>query len=553
MITVRLHILSLGLLILLGWSVLSFPNDSGPRSESPQSLPNSRFEARVDDAYGRLTLSFEANRGQTDSQVKFLSRGPDYTLFLSPLEMVLTMAERTGSGETQTQEHVKASEPPVVVSTRRPLAAFDSHPAVLRMKLTNANPSPKLLGMDELPGKVNQFVGDKPDKWRANIPTYTKVKYEDVYPGVDLIYYGSQLQLEYDFVVAPGADPNTIRLAFEGADNMEVDGEGNLILHVAGSDVIQRAPKIYQEIDGIRQTVGGGYILSEIADRKSNLENPDVGFRVAAYDASKPLIIDPVLVYSTYLGGSGNDRFPIMAVDATGNVYLACQTNSTNFPTANPVQPANGGSVDVCVAKLNATGTALLYSTYLGGSGGDDFPSIAVDRAGSAYVIGRTRSLNFPTVNPLQPTHGGGMFDAFVAKLNATGSVLVYSTYLGGSGDEISWDIKVDATGNAYAGGSTNSTNFPTVNAFQPTLAGGSDVFVAKLNAAGSALVYSTYLGGSGDELRTPQLAVDDAGNAYVHGQTTSTNFPTVNPFQPANGGGMDVFVAKLNAAGTSV
>lgn len=265
MITVRLHILSLGLLISLGWSVLSFPTVYSPRSEDPRSQRNPQINARVDDAYGGLCLTFEANRGQTDPQVKFLSRGAGHTLFLSPTEMVLTMAERAGPGVMQTQQDVDTSEPPIVVSPRRPADTGDSHAAVLRMKLAGANPSPEVVGIEELPGKVNYFIGNDPEKWRSNIPTYAGVKYQNVYAGVDLIYYGNQRQLEYDFVVAPGADPNTIRLAFEGADKLEVDAEGNLILHVAGGDVIQRAPNIYQEIDGTRQKVDGGYILSEIA------------------------------------------------------------------------------------------------------------------------------------------------------------------------------------------------------------------------------------------------------------------------------------------------
>ncbi|MBI4468604.1 MAG: SBBP repeat-containing protein [Acidobacteria bacterium] len=486
---------------------------------------------------------FEANRGQTDHQVKFLSRGASHTLFFTPSEMVLTMVSPDGE-----------------------LGSSESSVAVMRKKLADANPSPELVGLDELPGRLNQFIGNDPAAWCADIPTFAKVKYPDVYPGVDMIYYGRRQQLEYDFVLAPGADPNLISLRFEGADELELDREGNLILQLDGREVIQRAPVIYQEVDGKRQTVEGGYALSgtrngsapRMADGDSWTAGMAVGFQVAAYDVSKPLIIDPVLSYSTYLGGSGNDRIPIIAVDAEGQAYVAGNTNSANFPSPAPIPPTyRGGPFDVFVAKLNASGTALVYSTYLGGSGDDTIGSIAVDSAGNAYVLGRTNSNNFPTMSSYQSSPGG-FFDVFVTKLAPDGSALVYSTYLGGSASESSSDIKVDADGNAYVTGGSGAmpgspNNFPIVNALQPVFGGGADAFVAKLNSTGSALVYSTFLGGAGNEF-VIGIALDAVGNAYLHGQTTSMNLPTVNPLQPNNRGGMfDLFVAKLSASGTSL
>ena len=486
--------------------------------------PDPATRARINAAYGQLPLSFEANQGQTDAHVNFLSRGAGYALFLTPDEAALRLQQPVASGTA---------------------AAQAAPEAVLRMQLVGANATPRVVGRDQLPGTSNYFIGNDPSRWHTDIPNYAQVEEQGVYPGVDLVYYGNQRQLEYDFTVAPGADPGVIRLAISGAESMTLDAQGNLVLHTAGGDVVEQAPVLYQEADGGRQAVSGHFVLEG---------DGQVGFAVGAYNPSKPLIIDPVLSYSTYLGGSGNDAVvgSGIAVDSAGNAYVTGDTVSTNFPTANPLQPATGGGDDAFVAKLNASGTALVYSTYLGGSGDDAGSDIAVDSAGNAYVTGYTRSTNFPTANPLQPTFGGDR-DAFVAKLNASGTALVYSTYLGGIASDVGSGIAVDSAGNAYVTGDTVSTNFPTANPLQPASGGGlTDAFVAKLNATGTALVYSTYLGGSASDAGL-DIAVDSAGNAYVTGNTSSTNFPTANPLQPASGGGTDAFVAKLNAAGTAL
>lgn len=434
-------------------------------------------------------------------------------------------------------------------------------------------------GLGELPSKSNYFIGNDPKKWYTNVPTYAKVKYPEVYPGVDLVYYGNQRQLEYDFVVAPGADPKIIQLAFEGADRMETDPQGDLILHTAVGDVRLRKPQVYQEINGIRQAIPGSYILLP----QSLGENRDKGvqrvrFEVAAYDVSKPLIIDPVLVYSTYLGGSGFDQGYGIAVDAAGNAYVTGFTSSANFPTANPLQPTFDGSLcqsglllcsDAFVAKLDATGSTLIYSTYLGGNHSDEGTSIAVDTFGNAYVTGLTRSSNFPTTpGAFQLAFSGGLCslsggdpgpppdapcpDVFVTKLSANGSALIYSTYLGGSNLDEGKDIAVDTSGSAYVTGATFSADFPTVTPSQPAFGSGG-AFVAKLNSAGSTLVYSTYLDGS-DSLG---IAVDTSGSAYVTGTTFSTNFPILNPLQAtcaldSFGACNDAFVAKLNSTGST-
>jgi hypothetical protein len=354
-----------------------------------------------------------------------------------------------------------------------------------------------------------------------------------------LVYYGNQRQLEYDFVVTPGAGPRVIRLAFEGVEKAQIDESGDLVLRTASGEIRQHKPIAYQEVGGAKHEIASRYVI-EGADQ--------VGFEVAEYDAARPLVIDPVLDYSTYLGGGGLDYANGIGADATGNAYVMGITNSSDFPTMNGLQPTSGGSIETFVAKLNPAGSALVYSTYLGGGGIDFGNSMAVDFAGNAYVTGNTNSTNFPTANPLQPTNSG-YYDAFVTKLNPTGSALVYSTYLGGSGFDRGDGITVDSSGNAYVTGDTLSTDFPTANPLQPAFGGGDlygDAFVTKLNASGSALAYSTYLGGPGNE-GAWYIAVDASGNAYVTGSSLG-NFPTTaGAFQPAFGGTTDAFVAKLN------
>ena len=505
-------------------------------------------------AYGRLPLSFEANQGQTDEQVKFLSRGKGYTLFLTSTEAVLSLNSRQNA--PRAQRDISTSYSAALASSA--VSSPKQRSAVLRMKLVGANPEAEVVGREELPGKSNYFIGNDPKQWRTNVPHYAKVKYEDVYPGIDLVYYGTnQRQLEYDFVVAPGADPRAIRLGFEGAETVEVDAAGHLVVELPDGEVRFQKPRIYQPAEGgtgrglgRRSPVGRRWVAGRFVLR----DNREISFDVGPYDAAQPLIIDPVLVYSTYLGGSGDDVGRGIGVDSAGNAYLTGFTTSANFPTASPLQAGfGGGNRDAFVTKLNPTGSALLYSTYLGGSGDDLARGIAVDSAGNAYLTGFTASTNFPTASPLQAGFAGGVRDAFVAKLNPTGSALLYSTYLGGSSNDEGDGITVDSAGNAYLTGSTSSTNFPTVSPLQASFGGGLyDAFVAKLNPAGSAMFYSTYLGGSGDDGRS-DIAVDSAGNAYLTGYTDSTDFPTASPLQAGLGGAWDAFVAKLNPAGSAL
>ncbi|HWW76246.1 MAG TPA: SBBP repeat-containing protein, partial [Pyrinomonadaceae bacterium] len=497
------------------------------------------------EAFGRVPLSFESNQGQAESSVDFVARGAGYALFLKPTEAVFALRDAdSGLRNEDGAEHPFTTD--ASLSKANPKSAVGNpRSKVLRMKLVGADASAPAVGAEELAGKANYFTGSDPARWRANVPVFARVRYEGVYEGVDLVYYGNQRQLEYDFRVAPGADPRAVALRFEGADGVEVGADGDLLLTLGESVVRQPKPVIYQEAAGVRREVEGGYVVAD---------DGRVGFHIEEYDRALPLVIDPTIVYSTYLGGSAADQAWAVAVDSSGSVYVAGFTASTNFPTANAIQAANGGFQDAFVAKLNPAGTALVYSTYIGGSGNDQARGLAVDSFGAAYITGFAGSTNFPTVNPVQAAFGGNGQDIFVTKLNAAGNALVYSTYLGGNGgNEFGEGIAVDSGGNAYITGDTDSTNFPTASPMQAAFAGSTDVFLTRLNATGSAFVYSTYLGGSGFEI-AKSVAVDSFGAAYVTGDTDSTNFPTLNPIQAANAGGAkDAFVTKVNAAGTAL
>ena len=548
------------------------------RSHAPNTVQSAAGPApakqRLVESYGRLPLSFELNQGQTDRRAKFLSRAHGYTLFLNSTEAVLSL-KRYDAGHPRAENPKRALFRHAVSHQRRENAsvAGDSS-AVLRMKLVGANPAPVVAGVDELPGKSNYFIGNDPAKWRTNIPTYRKVKYQNLYPGVDLLYYGNQRQLEYDFVVAPGADPKAIRLDIQGADKTEIDAEGNLVLKIEADQIRLHKPLVYQDANGARQEISGGFVLED---------NHQVSFDIAAYDAAKPLVIDPVLVYSTYLAGSVDNACDLITVDSLGNAYASGSTSSTDFPvTDNALQTTKKAPAadrrDAFVAKLNPDGTALVFATYLGGSLNEDITGgIAVDSSGSVHVTGHTFSTDFPTTDgAFQKTTdlrgcGTGANKSpcsgiFVAQLNPTGSALVYSTYLGGTDDSVG-GLDVDSSGNTYVTGATSDDTFPhTPGVFQTSFAPttGAKAFVTKLNPAGTALVYSTFLGG-GDDQSGNDIHVDSAGNAYVTGTTTSTDFPTTpGAFQralvPGNCGTVskpspcpDAFVSKLNPAGTAL
>ncbi len=457
-------------------------------------------------------LSFIENKGQVEGAAKFYLQEPAATILFAPGGLIMTLA---GSADLPDQS--------------------------LRVDLLGANPNPPIVSLGRAAGTVNVFHGNDPDGWHTDIPTHSRIAYQQPWPGVDVRYQGETGQLESVYEIAPGADPAAIRLRYSGHDRLSIDATGNLVVSTPLGEVVESAPIVYQGVSGERIYVDGEYVL---------LDSRTVGFRVGAYDRSRALVIDPTLAYSTFLGGTGSDQGNSIAVDSGGNVYLAGLTTSTDFPaTGGGFQTTSAGDRDAFVAKFDSSGS-LVYATYLGGSGFDQANGIAIDASGNAYVAGLTASANFPTLGALQPTAGGGD-DAFVTKLNPTGSALVYSTYLGGADDEEARGIAIDGSDSAYVAGDTLSTNFPVLNAVQPLLVD-DDAFVAKLNAAGSALVFSTYLGGLGID-EASAIAVDGSGGAYVTGFTFALDFPTLNPLQSANGGGRDAFVAKFTSAGARV
>ncbi len=421
--------------------LLSPPARQAGYQQHPASSPND---------YGKVPLAFEANAGQVNGSVRFLSHADGYTLYLTATDPVLIFDKQGG-------------------------------PTALHIHLTGANPHPQVSGLDELAGKTNYFTGNNPQFWHSDISTYARVLYQDVYPGVNVVYYGNQSALEYDFVVRPGANPGAIQLAFEGANNIHIDAQGNLVLTLAGGEFVQPRPFIYQEKGNSKVAISGRYVM---------LGTHSVGIAIGGYDATRPLVIDPVLTYSTYLGGNNDDQGYGIAVDSSGNAYVVGYTYSTNFPTHNAFQGKLKGAFTVFVSKLNVSGNAFIYSTYLGGSGGDIGYGIAVDSAGNAYITGNTSSSDFPMAHALQSTlHGDD--DAFVTELNPNGSALVYSTYLGGGFDDYGQSIAVDSGGNAYVTGYTESTDFPLMHPFQSqNHSGVYTSFVSKLKSGGSALVY---------------------------------------------------------------
>jgi hypothetical protein len=504
-----------------------------------------------------LPMRFEMNQGQADPNVKFLVRGQGHTLFLTPREVVLSLPQSIPMRESVPKQSPSFDKKLLPSAGRaeagRPLLE------TVRLRLAGANAPAELDGLDELQTRSNYFIGNNALKWRTNVPNYGRVRYSQVYSGVDLVYYGNQEQLEYDFVVSPGTDPRVIAMVFDGVRRPSLDREGNLVLQTRSNKLVLHRPVTYQEVEGVRRTVPAAYTLHR---------DGRVGFKVAAYDRSKPLIIDPVLDYSTFLSASFFDVASAIAVDSAGQAVVTGMTVAPDFPTVTPPQPVNAGGNDAFITKLNAAGTGLVYSTFVGGSGSEIGNAIALDPAGNVYITGQTSSPDFPLVNAMQKNCAGcpGTIHAFVVKLNAAGNAFMYSTYLGGTTGEVGMGIAADSSGNAYVAGDTFSTDFPvTPGAFQSACAGGqnrpcTDGFVAKVAADGSALVYATYLGGTLDD-HIAALAVDSSGNAYVTGNTTSNNFPTTpgsfiskcDLATLCNAAFANAFVTKLNATGTGL
>lgn len=606
----------------------------------------------------RLPMSFEANHGQAPSDVLFLAHGTGYSLSVTPQGAALTLSKQ---GNEQPRKHASGN-----FSTAAP-SMF------MRMTLAGSNPHPHIEGQEQLPGTVSYYIGSDKTKWHGEIPTYKQVHLQDVYPGIDVVYYGNQQQLEYDFVVAPGADPTNIKMTFQGIEHVAVDATGALVLSSATGEIRQHKPVVYQEINGARREVSSHYVL---------VSDNEVSFHVDDYDREHPLVIDPVLTYATYFGGTNDEVSYGIATDTNGNMYmtgtiftspqhvfvsklnaagtavqymvilgdptcdasgesiavdgsgnayvtgtyghvdqfgycnnddaLAVKLNATgvvqynhyfgagrdsgtdivvdaqgnayitghtagDWPTTPGVlQPTQPGFGDAFVLKLNSTGN-VIFSTYLGSPDIDEGTAIAVDAQSNVYVAGTTQSAaNFPTTATGYQRAKNSFVAGFVSKLNATGSALQYSTYLSGTnnqGDSIS-DLAIDGAGKIYVTGSTTSRTFPTTaSAFDRSCGTdglcneictgfpncnwqyGDDIFVTKFDptlSGAASLIYSTFIGGENREL-AEGIAVDAAGNAYVTGRTASSSFPINNAIQSSLGGDFDVFVTAVNATGSGL
>jgi len=467
-----------------------------PQAEGPRGVKPSGF------SFARLPLGFEAT-GERHGEAGYLLRGRGYTVSLLPAAAVLTLG-----------------------------GPHDGASSELRLTFEGASPADPLIGEDTLPGVCNYFIGSDPGRWRTGVPTYAKVRARDIYPGVDLVYYGNQQELEFDLVVNPGSDPTGIVLALEGSRKIEIEGDGDLLADLGDREVRLRRPHVYQGSKDNQESVDGSFVV-----RGRNR----VGFEVASYDSRLPLVIDPALVYSTYFGGNNWDVGGTITVDGAGDVYFLGSTRSANIPMSNALYPTFlGGDYDVVVAKLNPAGDTLIFSTYLGGNAWDTAATLTVDSDGDIYIAGVTDSLNFPLVSPLQSQYGGagtdGFGDSFVTKMKGDGSALLYSTYLGGAGADHSRSIAVDAQKNAYVVGVTESANFPTSNPYQSARRGPWDAFLSKINASGSGFAYSTYFGGSGSDFGG-DVTVSGAGVPTIIGNTNSaSDFPLANACQASIG-----------------
>jgi hypothetical protein len=475
-------------------------------------------------------IVFEPNAGQMNPDVRFAHRSPSRSLYFTPRDVTLVTSASSSSVKPSTNAK----------DTTRP------DRAVMRTRFRGANPAPVIRASNPLPGRSHYLVGRDRSRWRTNVDHFAKVEYQQLYPGIDLVFYGTDGLLEYDFVVAPGADPRRIELEFDGVDRLSVDRNGDLLLAGRGLDVVHRKPRVYQEIGGRRRIVEGRFVAKSATV---------AAFEIGDYDRGARLVVDPTLTYSTYFGGGRNDWAHSIATDAAGDVYIAGVTDSSDFPTVAPFQAllAEPLLYDAFVTKFSSDGSTVLFSTYLGGTGDEaSSGTYVVPTNGGVLVAGSTASSDFPVLNPVQENLAGE-YDGYITKLDASGSQVLFSTYLGGSDLESIQGLGADSGGEAVVTGTTQSSNFPTTpGAIQSNLSGSQDVFVTKLEAAGTDLVYSTYYGSSFWD-QAVAMAVDGSGAAYVVGYTGSTNFPTTpDPLHGSPAIANDGFIFKLDPSGES-
>ncbi len=505
-------------LVALGFLtiVLALLPQQGSLADLPRALGSD-----TSGSYAKLPLSFIPNRGQTDKSVRYYAQGNGFGFYFTDEKAVLSFQEGKRGQAVQ-------------------------------LRFLGASADATLSPGPRAPGKVNYLRGDDPAKWQTGLPTFEQLSYQGLWPGVDMSFRGAGGKLKYEFRLQPGASAERIRLAYAGVQGLSLSSNGSLLIRTPSGTLRDSAPLAWQEIRGRKVPVKSRYVVS-----KSGGPAQSYGFALGAYDPRQPLVIDPGLVYSTYLGGSSTDTGESIAVDSTGSAYITGRADSASFPTTPGAFDVNRtGSSDAFVTKLSPNGSGLEYSTFLGGTSTEMGNGIAVDRAGTAYITGETSSSNFPTTPGALDSTLNGNGDAFLTKLSGDGSALAYSTYVGGTGNIDSGnDVTVDETGNAYVTGETISTDFPTTaGAFDTTASSIYSAFVTKVAATGASLVYSTYLGGSGTFDHGRGIAVDSAGSAYVSGSTSSANFPTtVGAYDTTHNGDDDAFVTKLDAAGASL
>jgi hypothetical protein len=458
-----------------------------------------------------LPFFFLENRGLTDPRARYFLKRPELSAYFMDKEIMLAIKGHNVS-----------------------------------MLFPSANPHARIEGIDAMEGTgASFFLGSDASKWVKDVPMDRGVAYRALWPGIDMVYAGNGRTLKSEFRVSVGADPNLIRWTYNRPFGASLSPDGSLSVSGEGLDMREDAPVIYQEKNGIKVSVQGSF---------QTFADGSAGFHVGGYDPSLPLVIDPVLTFSTFIGGSGQDEATAVAIDANGNAYLAGWTNSTNFAQTGPAKwKPLAGSTDAFVAKFSALGDRLVYCTYFGGSGDDRALGLAVDATGSAYLTGYTTSTNFPISFAPPQAKLAGKRNAFITRLNAAGNGLVYSTYLGGEGTDTANGIAVDAGSHAFVTGDTNSLKFPTTaGAFQAVNTGGQKVFAAEINPAGTSLMWSTYLGGSSID-HGAAIAVNSLGNVFITGSTQSMDFPSVNAVQPVSGGNQDAFVTGIAAGGKTL
>lgn len=506
--------------------------------------------------YGNIPLAFTANYGQLDSRVKFSTRSSGTTMFFTQEGTTFLL-----STETEASRNHRAGSTPAkgtipaesgISTDNEPGRSYEYY--AIELQFLAANSDPVITGEDRLPWNNNYFIGSNPDNWHTDVPNYSKIRVNNIYKGIDLVYYGGKNTIKYDFVVQPGANPDDIILTYDFGDFrkndlLKINSDNELEVKTPLGKLIDRKPYSYQTIDGNKIEVDVRY---EIVNLSENIYK----FSIGKYSRAHHLVIDPELVYSTSIGGSERDESFGIAVDSGGNVYITGFTKSSNFPATSGAYDTtqNGWNADVFVSKLNPSGSSLLYATYLGGNILDRGNDIAVDTDGSVYITGFTNSNDFPATPWAFDASHNGDYDVFVSKLNSSGNDLVYSTFLGDTLIDYGNGIAVDNSGNVYITGYTFLKKFPTTTgAFDEYHNGNYDVFVSKLNHDGSALIYSTFLGGSGRD-EGNSIAVDAEGNAYITGFTNSDSFPTTTvAFNDSINGNLDVFVSKLNSTGESL